>query len=164
MYGLISDNELYHHGILGMKWGVRRYQNEDGTLTAAGKRRYNRTDWNAVNIIRARYDVKKSSKHDKTDSVHKKYSDKLDHLEKKHTKQAEKLSDGYDSDKGRKLVSKQLKEYDRLVDEARTAHRVARLMDAGYSEDSARLGAEYLKKHGMNLEWTDSPFYWRKEK
>ena len=31
--------DLQHHGILGMKWGVRRYQNKDGTLTAAGKRR-----------------------------------------------------------------------------------------------------------------------------
>ena len=32
-------NELYHHGVKGMKWGVRRYQNEDGSLTLAGKKR-----------------------------------------------------------------------------------------------------------------------------
>lgn len=35
------DNEyLAHHGIKGQKWGVRRFRNEDGTLTAAGKERY----------------------------------------------------------------------------------------------------------------------------
>lgn len=34
------NQELYHWGIKGMKWGVRRYQNADGTLTDAGKRRY----------------------------------------------------------------------------------------------------------------------------
>lgn len=31
---------LEHYGVLGMKWGIRRYQNADGTLTAAGKKRY----------------------------------------------------------------------------------------------------------------------------
>lgn len=34
-------NELYHHGIRGQRWGIRRYQNKDGTLTEEGKRRAN---------------------------------------------------------------------------------------------------------------------------
>lgn len=33
-------NELYHHGIKGQRWGIRRYQNLDGTLTPAGRARY----------------------------------------------------------------------------------------------------------------------------
>jgi hypothetical protein len=37
-------NELYHHGIKGQKWGIRRFQNPDGTLTAAGKKRYIKGD------------------------------------------------------------------------------------------------------------------------
>lgn len=36
----ITNTELQHYGILGQKWGVRRYQNEDGSLTPAGKARY----------------------------------------------------------------------------------------------------------------------------
>ena len=32
-------NELYHYGVKGQKWGVRRFQNEDGTLTDAEKKK-----------------------------------------------------------------------------------------------------------------------------
>ena len=35
-----EDDTLEHFGVLGMKWGIRRYQNKDGSLTPAGKRKY----------------------------------------------------------------------------------------------------------------------------
>ena len=40
----ISDEELYHHGVKGMRWGIRRYQNPDGSLTPAGRKRLEKAD------------------------------------------------------------------------------------------------------------------------
>lgn len=38
----MNQNELYHYGVPGMRWGVRRYQNSDGSLTSEGQKRYAR--------------------------------------------------------------------------------------------------------------------------
>lgn len=44
-WSLSSNDYLAHFGILGMKWGVRRYQNEDGSWTEAGRKRYHGADF-----------------------------------------------------------------------------------------------------------------------
>lgn len=43
----MHDQELYHYGVKGMKWGIRRYQNKDGTLTSKGKKRYEKSNDNS---------------------------------------------------------------------------------------------------------------------
>jgi len=45
IYNKPSSTELYHYGVKGMKWGVRRYQNADGSLTSAGRRRYQKDEF-----------------------------------------------------------------------------------------------------------------------
>ena len=63
-------NDLYHFGIKGQKWGLRRYQNEDGTLTPAGKKRYSRDarekEFNKYDEASGKY-YKQSKKNGRTD-------------------------------------------------------------------------------------------------
>lgn len=61
---IIQDGELYHHGIPGMKWGVRRFQNKDGSLTQAGKKRISRKQKKALEKAR-------KAKHDKAEAAKK---------------------------------------------------------------------------------------------
>lgn len=57
-YAVYNDEYLMHHGVKGMRWGIRRFRNRDGSLTSAGKRRYQKKVYK---------DVKKSlRKSDKT--------------------------------------------------------------------------------------------------
>lgn len=129
--------ELYHHGILGMKWGIRRYQNKDGSLTAEGIKRY-------------RTDLKFKSKYDK-------YSAKQESKDAEKRKQQEiKRVDILMKKDPRKLTDEELAERIRRLDmEKRVSDLEKSVRSSGPSNDDTRntvnAGKSFLKKTAGDL-------------
>lgn len=84
------DQYLEHHGILGMHWGVRRFQNPDGSLTAAGERRYN-DNGSKISKRKQRKAQKRTADHINNEYIHKPNS------KKPSTEEYRKAIDAYSS-------------------------------------------------------------------
>lgn len=147
----LQFKELYHHGIKGQKWGIRRYQNSDGTLTEEGLNRY------TEDISKMSYeDKRRSYKQDKkdhdnfgipkhyelSDKNKKKISDlesKIGDLDKRITDEARKCG----IEKGDKITEDKFSAYLRyddgwseIIDARNSGHDVSNLERAMTDRDS----------------------------
>lgn len=96
MDSITYSDELQHHGIKGMKWGQRRFQNKDGSLTAAGQKRYNQE------VEKLKKETAKVKAEEKAAATRKKTMAKFDKLEEKKRALEERKKALKDGAKGKK--------------------------------------------------------------
>lgn len=144
------NNELMHHGILGMRWGVRRYQNEDGTLTAKGKARYAKVESSK------RLQKSETKKARKTLNMHAKndpryartYSKKSNKLRGK----AERYMEGSDKyNKYMEKADKNARRAEEYVKNATNALEKIRDIDSG----KLKAGRDFIVQTDMNIRITN---------
>ena len=128
------DNELYHYGIQGMRWGVRRFQNSDGTLTAEGEKRYNKD----YGIRGMRWGVRRFQNSDGTLTAagKKRYNKELASYRADKKKLAEETRKFERVKKNKEKVEKLLADKQALIDQKRKLKAEKKAFKSGAKPDA----------------------------
>lgn len=147
MVNSYASNELYHWGVKGMKWGIRRYQNKDGSLTAAGQKRYNKEMQKAQNEQRVLANKKRTQEK----------MDRLESIRKKNAENREALS-GKSKGSGESSDKKSVSE---MTDAELSAHNQRLRMEKETLELQSRInqltpqkvsrGQQFIDKYGVTI-------------
>lgn len=159
------NGQLFHHGVKGQKWGVRRYRRKDGTLTPAGKRRYGRmsdeqlqkTLWKQVKDAReeqgdfsSRYNIHNTIGKNSKEEWERYNSDRGAHLMSKEYTKARKEWHELDSRYNRGEIDED--EYHALDQKiSKTIYRPELDNSVRYTNNGRQYTQAYLDKYGKDL-------------
>ena len=146
-YNYYYQNDLYHHGIKGQKWGVRRFQNKDGSLTNAGRKRYS-DEVNDLKTSMKSAEAKMKKAYSVYDDANSEYFYKSTKKNKERLQEAEQAyaiaSRDYKSSKMKYKIAKMEADGGFIPDENKSKHRLMleeKYRKQGYNEQEAAVMA-----------------------
>lgn len=150
------NEELYHHGILGMKWGVRRFQNLDGTLTDAGKNRMRET---SESSLKSKSDTNRAKWISKTNAkLYGRSAVNSARDAKKYSEKAEKAKERYDVAKQKKYEEKAKRMSEYAEKYSKAADKASKFYD-DIETGKVKAGKDFITQIDLNISLTNFPLY-----